>query len=211
LKRKILALIVISVIIVGASSYALYIYAFTTDGIPTGTCPEFSFVSGRGPLSLEGLPANMPFKMLSAGSGLSPEGSGISWCTYGSNDFLVRSYQTNSILNILAVSNNREYVAASGFSVYGAYNKAVGSVYLFDSSGRMLWNVSATSDPLFTPLINSNGSVIVGYGANLFYIDHQGKVLWNYSGAQSVTARLVNDVSGSGLMSIISGRFHTSR
>jgi hypothetical protein len=59
----------------------------------------------------------------------------------------------------------------------------------------MLWNVSVTSYPLFTPLINSNGSVLAGYGTNLFYINHEGKVLWNYSGAQSVTARLVNDGS----------------
>ena len=184
-------LALISIIIVGGGTagFLFYTYAFTTDGIPTGTCPEFSFVSGHPPLR----PANMPFKILSVGRGLSPEGSGISWCTYGSNDFLVRSYQTNSILNILVASNNGEYVAAAGFSYKGA--SPAGTVYLFDSSGRMLWNVSATSFPLFTPLINSNGSVIVGYAANLFYINHQGKVLWNYSAAQSVTAALVNDGS----------------
>lgn len=128
----------------------------------------------------------MPFKILSVGSGLSPEGSGISWCTYGSNNLLVRSYHTNSILNILVTSSNGEYVAASD---------RAGTIYLFDSSGRMLWDVFATSFPLFTPLINSNGSVIVGYGANLFYINHQGKVLWNYSSAQSATALLVNEGS----------------
>jgi hypothetical protein len=91
MRRKILALMTISAIVVGAGLYALYIYAFTTDGIPPGTCPEFSFVSGHQALSLEGLSANTPFKILSVGGGLSPEGRGISWCTYGSNDLLIRS------------------------------------------------------------------------------------------------------------------------
>jgi hypothetical protein len=190
LKRKTLALITISVIIAGVGLYAFYIYAFTTNGIPTGTCPEFSFVSG---------PANIPFKMVTVGDPNSyRNGSGgtTSWCVYGANGLLLRSYQTNSILTgYVSASANGQYVAVSAFqrptagSTYG--NSAI---YFFDSSGRMLWNVS-DSFPLPLSLINSNGSVVVGYGRDLYYINQQGQVLWNYSAAQSVTAALVNDGS----------------
>jgi hypothetical protein len=36
--------------------------------------------------------------------------------------------------------------------------------------------------------------VVIGYGQDL-YSNNQGKVLWNYSGSESVTAALVNDGS----------------
>lgn len=191
MKRKTLALVTISAILVGAGLFTFYIYAFTTDGIPTGSCPEFSFVSG---------PVKIPFKILTVGdSNNNPNGSGgtSSWCIYGANGLLVRSYQTNSILTgYVSASANGEYVAVSGLqkpSGPGTYGNA--AIYFFDKSGRMLWNVSNSGDPLPMSLINSNGSVIIGYGRDLYYINHQGKLLWNYSGAESVTASLVNNGS----------------
>jgi hypothetical protein len=189
LKRKILALIVISVIIVGASSYALYIYAFTTDGIPAGTCSEFSFVSGR---------PNLPFKLLVVPNASQSVGTEATyWCIYGGNNFLLRSYQTNvPFPTPPSHSANGEYVALSGFQratvAVGDYGR--GAIYLFDKSGRMLWNVS-TSQGSWESAINSNGSVVIGYGQDLYYINNQGKLLWNYSNLESLTAALVNDGS----------------
>lgn len=179
----------ISAIIVGAGLFTFYIYAFTTDGIPAGTCPEFSFASGH---------PNKPFKLLivpnaSQSVGIWP----IYWCIYGGNNFLARSYQTNiPFPTPPSVSANGEYVALSGFqkATGSAGTYGHGAIYLFDKSGRMLWNFS-TSQLSWESAINSNGSVVIGYGQDLYYINNQGKVLWNYSGSESGTAALVNDGS----------------
>lgn len=191
MKRKTLALIAISVTILGAGSFAFYIYAFTTDGIPTGTCPEFSFVSG---------PPNIPFKIISVGNTYHYDmGSGpISWCIYGSNNLLGRSYQTDRILNTPTVSANGEYVVASGYQIGPGPPgpEENGAIYSFDKSGRMLWNVT-DSQLFWASEINSNGSVVIGYGVDLYYINDQGRVLWNYSNPnkESFTAALVNNGS----------------
>jgi hypothetical protein len=189
LKRLLLALVVILVLIVGAAGF--YTYAFTTKGIPAGTCPEFSFVAGT---------PNMPFKILSIeGTSRLYQGSGpISWCIYGAYNLLIRSYQTNRILNTPVVSGNGEYVVASGLEIApgpaGVYTN--GAIYLFDKTGRMLWSVT-DSNPFFASLINNNGSVVVGSGTDLYYINNQGMVLWNYSNPnkQSFTVALLNNGS----------------
>jgi hypothetical protein len=189
LKRKSLALIGIFIVISGAVGFFFYSYAFTTSGIPPGICPEFSLVAS--------LP-NAHIKLFAVAKPTQPyQGSGsISWCIYGENDLLARSYQTNRILDTPVASSDGAYVAAPGFQVApgpaGLYEN--GAVYLFDSSGRMLWSVS---DPrgFFTSLIDSNGSVIIGNDPDLYYINNQGKVLWNYSNPneESTGVALVDD------------------
>ena len=190
MKRRSLAPIGILVIIAGAAG--LVLYASTTTGIPAGTCPEFSLVPG---------PNKVPFKILSVGRPTNPyQGSGsVSWCIYGKNNNLLEgSYQTNRILNTPVSSSNGAYVSASGSQIApgpaGGYEN--GGIYLFDSAGRMLWNVT-DSRPFLFSLINSNGSVIVGSGEDLYYINNQGKVLWNYSNPNesSMTTALVGDGS----------------
>jgi hypothetical protein len=183
----------VSAIIVGAGLFTFYVYAFTTDGILADTCPEISFVSGE-----SYFPSNMPFKLLVVPNASQSAGSEPTyWCVYGSNNFLARSYLTNiPFPTPPSVSADGEYVAVSGLQrVTGpAGNCGHGAIYLFDKSGRMLWNVAA-SQLSWESAINSNGSVVIGYGQDLYYINNQGRVLWNYSGSESVTAALVNDGS----------------
>ncbi len=74
---------------------------------------------------------------------------------------------------------------------------ANGTLYLFDSQGRILWNFSTPDDePIFSATLSHNGSVILASSPGLFYLNHQGKILWSGSGlgyGSIGAAQLVND------------------
>jgi PQQ-like domain len=150
----------------------------------------------------------MPFKMIAVGNQYSyPQGSGtISWCIYGGNSLLERSYPTDRILNTPAVSEDGTYVATTGLQIAPgpAGEQVNGAVYLFDKQGQMLWSIFS-SQSLFSTHINSNGSVIVASDPDLLYVNNAGKVIWNYTSFESTTVALVDN--GSYVVDGISGVF----
>ena len=93
-----------------------------------------------------------------------------------------KSVTTNTVIWSVAISANGSYVAAAGFANPGDKH-GNGRVYLFDKEGRLLWNVSAGSEPrmvwVATP---SDGSrVAADYGSGIIYLDAAGDVLWNHT------------------------------
>ena len=93
---------------------------------------------------------------------------------------LWRSVTTNTVIWSVAISGNGSYVAAAGFARPGDPH-GNGRVYLFNSQGRLLWNVSAGSEPRAVWVaIAANGSrVAADYGSGIIYLDTGGKILWN--------------------------------
>ncbi len=112
-----------------------------------------------------------------------------------------RSVTTNTVIWSVAISANGSYVAAAGFAHPGDKH-GNGRVYLFDSEGRLLWNVSAGSEPrMVWVAIAANGSrVAADYGSGIICLNAVGDVLWNdtfpqggfsYSFAMSSDARFI--------------------
>jgi WD40 repeat protein len=93
-----------------------------------------------------------------------------------------RSVTTNTVIWSVSVSANGSYVAAAGFANPGDKH-GNGRVYLFDREGRLLWNVSAGSDPRAVWVaIAANGSrVAADYGSGIIYLNAAGDVLWNHT------------------------------
>jgi hypothetical protein len=92
------------------------------------------------------------------------------------------SVTTNTVIWSVAISANGSYVAAAGFANPGD-NHGNGRVYLFDKEGRLLWNVSAGSEPrMVWVAIAANGSrVVADYGSGIIYLNAAGDVLWNHT------------------------------
>jgi outer membrane protein assembly factor BamB len=88
---------------------------------------------------------------------------------------------TNTFVSSVAISSNGSYMAAGGY-VSGA-KRGHGEIFLFDSEGKLLWNVSAGSKPQDVGVaIAANGSRIAAdYGSGMFYLNAVGNVLWNYT------------------------------
>jgi hypothetical protein len=93
-----------------------------------------------------------------------------------------KSITTNTVIWSVAISANGSYVAAAGFANPGDKH-GNGRVYLFDNEGRLLWNVSAGSEPrMVWVAISADGSrVAADYGSGIIYLDTAGAVLWNYT------------------------------
>jgi len=93
-----------------------------------------------------------------------------------------RSVTTNTVIWSVAISANGSYVAAAGFAHPGDKH-GNGRVYLFDREGRLLWNVSAGSEPRAVWVaIAANGSrVAADYGSGIVYLNAAGDVLWNHT------------------------------
>ena len=93
-----------------------------------------------------------------------------------------KSVTTNTVIWSVAISANGSYVAAAGFSHPGDKH-GNGRVYLFDREGKLLWNVSAGSEPrMVWVAISSDGSrVAADYGSGIIYLDAVGDVLWNHT------------------------------
>ena len=167
-----------------------YVYAFTSFGRPSETCPPLHWATGGQSVG------NVPFSIVVAGDRYQPRlGTGtIAWCVYSSTGLLERSYLTNRVLSSMASSADGQYLAAAGYKVSsgpaGFYGD--GAVYLFDRNGVLKWNVSTTRE-IFSVHINSNGSVIVANFPELLYINNKGTVLWNYSKYSVSATALAND------------------
>jgi len=193
--HRVAALLLVVLMILSST---LLIYAFTAFGGLLGTCPLLRWGStptGKGP---------MPFSIVAVGSsnlrnnpyaGTGP----VVWCLYNNSGALKESYQTNKILGAVEASSDGSSVVATGFLILPgpAGIWANGTLYLFDSQGRILWNFSTPDDePIFSATLSHNGSVILASGPGLFYLNHQGKILWSGSGlgyGSIVAAQLVND------------------
>jgi putative pyrroloquinoline-quinone binding quinoprotein len=93
-----------------------------------------------------------------------------------------KSVTTNTVIWSVAISANGSYVAAAGFSHPGDKH-GNGRVYLFDKEGKLLWNVSAGSEPrMVWVAISADGSrVAADYGSGIIYLDATGDVLWNHT------------------------------
>jgi WD40 repeat protein len=93
-----------------------------------------------------------------------------------------KSVTTNTVIWSVAISANGSYVAAAGFAHPGEKH-GNGRVYLFDREGRLLWNVSAGSEPRAVRVaIAADGSrVAADYWSGMIYLNAAGEVLWNHS------------------------------
>src|SRR6266702_5795314 len=193
--HRVAALLLVVLMILSST---LLIYAFTAFGGLLGTCPLLRWGStptGKGP---------MPFSIVAVGSsnlrnnpyaGTGP----VVWCLYNNSGALKESYQTNKILGAVEASSDGSSVVATGYLILPgpAGIWANGTLYLFDSQGRILWNFSTPDDqPIFSATLSHNGSVILASNPGLFYLNHQGKILWSGTGlgyGSIGAARLVND------------------
>jgi len=91
-----------------------------------------------------------------------------------------KSVTVNTVIWSVAISANGSYVAAAGFAHPGDKH-GNGRVYLFDREGRLLWNVSAGSEPRAVRVaIAANGSRVAADSfSGIIYLNTRGDVLWN--------------------------------
>ncbi len=175
--HRVAALLLVVLMILSST---LLIYAFTAFGGLLGTCPLLrwgSTPSGKGP---------MPFSIVAVGSsnlrnnpyaGTGP----VEWCLYNNSGALKESYQTNKILGAVEASSDGSSVVATG--------------YLILPGPAGIW-ANGTLQPIFSATLSHNGSVILASNPGLFYLNHQGKILWSGTGlgyGSIGAARLVND------------------
>jgi hypothetical protein len=91
-----------------------------------------------------------------------------------------RHVTNNTAIDTVAVSDNGSYVAAGGYWSGMLYGD--GEIYLFNTQGKMLWNVSTGKEPVFQVAISANGSRIAAdYQDGVIYLNTAGDILWNYS------------------------------
>jgi hypothetical protein len=91
-----------------------------------------------------------------------------------------RHITNNTAIDTVAVSENGSYVAAGGYWSGMLYGD--GEIYLFNTQGKMLWNVSTGEEPVFQVAISANGSRIAAdYEGGVVYLNAAGVVLWNFT------------------------------
>jgi len=119
----------------------------------------------------------------------------VTWCFYNkTTGELENRYQTDLIPDVPIASADGLYAVTTSHGWPGgpSGSSAQGPVYLFNKEGQIEWTFSQAQDEVE---INGNGSVIIANDPGLYYIDGQGKVLWNYTGYDSFSVVLVDNGS----------------
>lgn len=100
------------------------------------------------------------------------------------------SQEEDRIIGKVSLSRDGSYVLASGYQIKGGAGQVYAnpSVYLFDQSGKLLWNFQNTNSTSLTPDNQFFGGSIDPLGKNIliladyqiFFLDRSGNLLWNH-------------------------------
>jgi hypothetical protein len=100
------------------------------------------------------------------------------------------SQEEDRIIGKVSLSRDGSYVLASGYQIKGgaAQVYANPSVYLFDQSGKLIWNFQNTNSTSLTPdnqffegsidPLGKNILILADY--QIFFLDRSGNLLWNH-------------------------------
>jgi WD40 repeat protein len=98
-------------------------------------------------------------------------------------DDFIWSYNTDTIVSSVSISDNGAYVAAGGYD---------GNVYLFTNDGKKLWNYS-TDDYSNSVSISADGSYIAAGSANGVYLfNREGEKLWSFKTGDNIPIKEVS-------------------
>jgi len=111
------------------------------------------------------------------------------------------SHDLDHQISSIAISSNDMYITAGGWQTEpgpaGIYDN--GEVYLFSSSGKLLWSMNAgSSNPVFKVTISIDGSKIAVDGeASIMYLNgYDGSTIWSYqTGGNTVGMGMSSDGS----------------
>jgi len=98
-------------------------------------------------------------------------------------DDFIWSYNADTIVSSVSISDNGAYVAAGGYD---------GNVYLFTNDGKKLWNYS-TDDYSNSVSISADGSYIAAGSANGVYLfNREGEKLWSFKTGDNIPIKEVS-------------------
>ncbi|MGI0082799.1 MAG: WD40 repeat domain-containing protein, partial [Nitrosopumilaceae archaeon] len=109
------------------------------------------------------------------------------------NGNLLWSQEEDRIIGKVSLSKDGSFVLASGYQIIGGGGGAAfyanPSVYLFDQSGKLLWNFQNANRTNLTPdnqflegTIDPNGNnIVIAADYEILFLNRTGNLLWNHT------------------------------